>query len=466
MKKFLPLFIVLVSFTQVYAQSGMLITENFTGYPTGNLNSGSSGWTAASSYSSDYVQVANSSPLFYPGYTSGSQYVNLTAADDYSNWSYPYWHFPDDPTKKFLGNTTVSLSSATTFYISFVVRVASSSNISSTGSATQTMALQTSNGDHLADFFIGKNNSGNMKFGIDKSDGTTSNYTSGTYAYGTTHLIIIRYDIATGNNNDKLYMWVDPASLATEPSTGSAVASVTSSNDGYSTSGGNAVSELQLFQDDNSASASFDAFKIAYSKVNSATAWATLNPVGAPLPVKFGDLKAYSKDKGVQVEWEVYSELNVDHYEIERSADGVNFYSIGKVTAKSLDGKLLYSFYDAAPAAGNNYYRIANEDIDGKSSYSSIVRVSLSSSASAGVLVYPNPVTDKHFSVQLTNLEKGDYTIEIFNSGGQEVYAKQFTHSGGTINQSISLPSTLQRGIYNIRVAGNGFKQAKSILVQ
>src|SRR5207253_2113611 len=100
--------------------------------------------------------------------------------------------------------------------------------------------------------------------------------------------------------NDKFYMWVGP-SLASEPTTASAVQSITSTSsssnntDGYSTTGGNAVNSLHLFQDDNSATASFDAFKVSYATAfstvtaNSAAAWNALSPIGAPLPVKFGD---------------------------------------------------------------------------------------------------------------------------------------------------------------------------------
>jgi len=61
MKKFLLSLIVLVSISQIYAQtSQLLISENFTGYSNGNLN-GQGGWTATGN--SDYVQVATTTPL-------------------------------------------------------------------------------------------------------------------------------------------------------------------------------------------------------------------------------------------------------------------------------------------------------------------------------------------------------------------------------------------------------------------
>ncbi|MEJ0105654.1 MAG: T9SS type A sorting domain-containing protein [Bacteroidota bacterium] len=475
MKKFLPLLIVLVSFTQINAQtSQMLITENFTGYTTGNLNtnsSGQGGWTAANGiFSSDFARVATTTPLSYPNYTSGTQYVNLTSNGD------GFLDRPDDPAKKFIGNKTVSTTAATTFYMTFVVRVPSSSGVSATGDATPELALRTDDGDNIANFYIAKSGS-SLKFGIDKNGGDDGDYAAGNYSYNTTYLIVIRYDIVTSGNNDKMYLWVNP-NISSEPSTSSANISITSTSnnssnsDGYSAGSGNPVNKIQLFQDDHSATASLDAFKVAYGtgfstvSTNSAAAWNTLSPIGVPLPVKFGDIKGYTKNAGIQVEWTVYSEFNVVRYEIERSSDGVSFSYAGSVAAKNADGTLYYDWFDASPLAGNNYYRIKNVDIDGKSAYSSVVKVSLGKSSATGVTVYPNPVAGNHISLQAADLQSGAYKIEIFSTSGQQVYKKQFSHAGGTINQSLELPNALQTGIYNIQLTGNGFKLVKPFLVR
>ncbi|MBS1609234.1 MAG: T9SS type A sorting domain-containing protein [Bacteroidetes bacterium] len=469
MKRFLLSFLVLVSIAKVYAQtSQLLINENFSGYSAGNLNGqgGSYPWTASSLASSDFVQVASSSPLFYPGYTSGSQYINLTAKDDYSNLTWPFFHFPDDPAKNFIGNTNVPVNAATTFYTSFVVRVPSSAGVRNTSSASPELALQTTSGINLAYFYIADANSGNdLKFGISK-DGGNGSYAGTNFSFNTTYLIVMRYDIVTsGSSNDRMYMWVNPV-ISTEPSTASANVSITSGNDGGFLG---SVNSIQLFQDLNSATASLDAIRAAYGKgsttaVNSAAAWAALNPVGAPLPVKFGDIKAYPENKGVQVDWEVYSETGVAEYKIERSTDGTSFMTIGSINAKGQDGKLYYSWFDAAPASGINYYRVRNLDIDGKSSFSSIVKVN-TGELPAGITLYPNPVSGNHLSIQASGFKKGDYQIELYTIGGQQLYKKQFTHAGGTINQAIELPPLLKAGIYTIRLTGAGIGQVKQFLI-
>ena len=473
MKKFLLSLIVLVSISQIYAQtSQLLISENFTGYSNGNLN-GQGGWTATGN--SDYVQVATTTPLTYSGYTSGTQYVNVTQRADYG--SSPTKR-PDDPYKSFTGGNISVNTGNTTFYMSFLVRVPNTTGVQTTGNARPTVALRGVNGSNLANFYIGDASSGTaLKFGIAKDGSQDGTYAGGSYSFGTTYLVVIRYDVVNGgwsnDFDDRMYMWINP-SLSGEPSTASAQVAIDNIWD-FNDDGGfsGAIQSLQLFQQTNSATASFDAFKTSYAQgfssvaANSAAAWNALSPVGAPLPVKFGDIKGYAKDKGVQLEWNVYSEIDVVTYEIERSTDGTRFNTIGHVKAKNQDGELFYDWYDATPSAGNNYYRIRNVDIDGKSAYSSIVRISLSQQdAAAGFILYPNPVSGNHISIQATDLQKGNYKIEIYNTSGQQVYKKQFTHEGGTINQSIGLPAALQTGVYNIQLTGTGFKLAKQFLIQ
>jgi hypothetical protein len=54
---------------------------------------------------------------------------------------------------------------------------------------------------------------------------------------------------------------------------------------------------------------------------------------GALMPVKFGTLKAYEKQNGIQLDWKVYSENKVKNYEVERSADARTFTTVGSLPA-------------------------------------------------------------------------------------------------------------------------------------
>ena len=174
--------------------------------------------------------------------------------------------------------------------------------------------------------------------------------------------------------------------------------------------------------------------------------------IGLVLPVKFGSIKAYEKQNGIQLDWKVYSENKVRSYEIERSADGRSYSSVGSLPAlynNTSDGD--YGFFDANPLSGTSYYRIKNNDLDGKSAYSIVIRVNRNKTI-RGLSLYPNPVVSGIVLLQGSDLGRGNYKINIFGANGQEIYKQQLKHNGGTISHSIELPSSISKGVYMLSV--------------
>jgi hypothetical protein len=120
---------------------------------------------------------------------------------------------------------------------------------------------------------------------------------------------------------------------------------------------------------------------------------------------------------------------------------------------------------DATPSNGNNFYRIKSVDINGKISYSTIVRLNLNQSGK-GILVYPNPATKGYISFQSSDLQKGSYTLKIINSNGQAVYKQEFVHEGGAFSQTISLPAGIKSGMYNLQLRNGNEVTNKTFVVQ
>ncbi|HMG68488.1 MAG TPA: hypothetical protein VK588_12410, partial [Chitinophagaceae bacterium] len=122
--------------------------------------------------------------------------------------------------------------------------------------------------------------------------------------------------------------------------------------------------------------------------------------IGIPLPLKFGDFKVYEKTNGdLDIDWTGYSDIDLNHFEIERSSTGQQFTSIGKVIARNQVAKTDYTWTDSAPLKNVSFYRINAIDIDGKSNYSTIVRFDFGKTNS-GLTLFPNPVIDKKISLQ------------------------------------------------------------------
>lgn len=471
---FIPFFVI------VYAQaqtSQLLINENFSDCTIGDLDVSSPGtenWRASfKNSSSDLVQVTNTSPLMYPDYTSGAQYITVAQRGDYFDGT---WKYPDDPYKYFKGGNVLINSGASVFYMSFLVRVSSPKEIATTDDARPNIAIRNLNGSQFANFYIAGTADGtHVKFGIHKDAPANGVFADAEYNFNTTYLIVIRYDVANGETSgdydDKMYLWINP-SLASEPSVSSAQVAIDNFWD-FNFDGGfnTAAQSLQIFQEFKSATASFDAFRVAYGQgyetdlVNSSAAWNALTPIGEPLPVKLDNLKGFAKNKGIQLEWNVPSSVNVLRYEVERSEDGIHFAFADSVRVINEEGESFYTWLDVSPFPVNNYYRVKAIYGIGIPTYSSVVRVNFKSEASP-FSVYPNPATNNHILLQAMNMQRGIYDVEVYTIAGQQVYKKQFVHAGGAINQSIELPLSLKAGLYNIHLSGNGYRLARSVIVR
>ncbi|MEI6184998.1 MAG: T9SS type A sorting domain-containing protein, partial [Bacteroidota bacterium] len=69
------------------------------------------------------------------------------------------------------------------------------------------------------------------------------------------------------------------------------------------------------------------------------------------------------------------------------------------------------------------------------------------------VSIYPNPVSNNTFNLQMNNLEKGKYTVVVMNSLGQEVLNSTINNESETTLKSI--PSKgLTTGWYTVQVKG------------
>ncbi len=188
------------------------------------------------------------------------------------------------------------------------------------------------------------------------------------------------------------------------------------------------------------------------------------NLAGTTLPVAFGNISAsLLPQKQVQVKWNIFTEINTQKYIIERSTDGVRFNEIGYVLANNSSN---YNFIDAYPFNGKNYYRIASIDNGSLSKkISNIVRININDIVKGQLNVYPNPVINKKVNVEIANLKTGFVTIAIYNNVGQMIYSKPINYSGNTMVQTITLPSTIKKGIYQLQVSDGVTNIKKSLII-
>jgi len=95
-----------------------------------------------------------------------------------------------------------------------------------------------------------------------------------------------------------------------------------------------------------------------------------------PLPIELIHFDALVQNDVVLTHWSTTSEWNNAGFDVERSADGSSFTSIGQVPgAGNSTQQLWYELVDHSPLPGLSYYRLRQTDLDGTSTLSQMVSV-------------------------------------------------------------------------------------------
>ena len=138
---------------------------------------------------------------------------------------------------------------------------------------------------------------------------------------------------------------------------------------------------------------------------------------------------------------------------MEKSPDGLHFTRATAIAAKAnLNSTASYEWYDEKVFNGDNFYRVKAISLDEKIRYSEIVRVNLS--GNTGIFsVFPNPVQGKNIVMGMNNIEKGTYTITLYNNVGQQLMSKTVLHNGANGSQTLRLPK-LASGLYQLQLQG------------
>lgn len=160
------------------------------------------------------------------------------------------------------------------------------------------------------------------------------------------------------------------------------------------------------------------------------------------LPIKFIDITVSRVAKGVLVSWQAVVDNSHDHFDIERSVDGVHFITIGSMT-----GKASNSFTDLLPDA-MNYYRIKEVDKQGRVSFSKTVMVE--AVVAYGIDVYPNPA-ERMMQVRFNLATKTKLALIITDVTGRIQYRQIMTLDKGTWNREVDV-SHWPAQLYLVRI--------------
>lgn len=175
------------------------------------------------------------------------------------------------------------------------------------------------------------------------------------------------------------------------------------------------------------------------------------------LPLKFISFSAQKcNDNNVCINWQTANEINVSHFEIERSTDGRTFNKVQQVRAKNQPANNYATTDDITTLLGNtnSYYRIKQIDANSKFSYSHIQLVKLNNDNI--ISIHPNPTSD---ILHITNYQLVAQ-VQLQDVSGRVV--KQFSVAKKEIPMS-----DIPHGVYVLKlVLTNGEIVAQKIIKQ
>jgi hypothetical protein len=169
------------------------------------------------------------------------------------------------------------------------------------------------------------------------------------------------------------------------------------------------------------------------------------------LPVSLLSFTArWQTNATVLLQWHTATETDNSHFTIERSSDAIRFTPVGTVAAATTAARQGdYSFTDAQPLEGTNYYRLRQHDLNGAEHVYG-VRMVRAAEALPMARVLPNPVTGNGLMLDMRKAIQQPIAYSVSNAAGQVL----LTGLVATQQQWI-VTGSLPVGSYLLRL-GNG----------
>ena len=125
---------------------------------------------------------------------------------------------------------------------------------------------------------------------------------------------------------------------------------------------------------------------------------------------------AIERGNNTLLAWNTTNEVNTSYFELQRSTDSSKFAPVTTIKAAGNSSTVLkYQYTDTPGPRPVYYYRLKMTDIDGSSTYSDIVQITLASRRSP-LRIYPNP-TRNYITVEAPAAAKA--SIRLLDISGK-----------------------------------------------
>jgi len=192
------------------------------------------------------------------------------------------------------------------------------------------------------------------------------------------------------------------------------------------------------------------------------------------VPVEWLGVTVTGDNRSNLVTWDLAMELDVSHYEVERSIGNIStFTKIGTVLSQGDSFEEISYSYDDFDLVemGSYYYRIKQVDRNGDYSHSEIAVIEVRAESGRGFNagIFPNP-SNGEFALEVeTGNDIEVLTYSIYNTNGQLVKTENQLGKGLETGKHIFIVDDLNLtpGIYNLKLsAGNDLLYKKLLIVR
>ncbi|GAB2965960.1 hypothetical protein GCM10027048_40030 [Hymenobacter coalescens] len=173
-----------------------------------------------------------------------------------------------------------------------------------------------------------------------------------------------------------------------------------------------------------------------------------------PLPVTLVEFGVKARNSDAVLNWKTAMEKDNDHFDVERSTDGLTFVKVGEVKGHGTTNvaqQYGYTDANAARLGTQVYYRLKQVDLDGTATVTDARAVSFDKPTQVELTLFPNPATEV-LNVRLAGEKALSATVTVYSATGSLVQQVQLGSSLSTQLDVRALPA----GTYLVKVQAAG----------
>ena len=187
--------------------------------------------------------------------------------------------------------------------------------------------------------------------------------------------------------------------------------------------------------------------------------------VGALMPVNLLSFSGKGEENNNHLFWETAEEINVNHFELEFSGDGIQFNKVADIKAVGNSTvKSMYSYiHNPSVLKPVYYYRLKMVDNNGQFKYSNMVTIKSTTGNFSITNINPNPFVNL-IDLNITALKAQPVMVNIYDVQGRIQLQKNVELQSG-INQIelIGLDKFVS-GIYLLEISAEGQRIVQKIM--